>query len=51
VFPAFVALNCSYPDYTPYRLKAKLKVARPRNDQQDNEQRTAFKQTLPTTSI
>ena len=36
---------------TRHRLKAKLKVARPQNDKQDSEQRAAFKQTLPTTSI
>ena len=30
---------------TRYRLKAKLKVARPQNCQQDSEQREAFKQT------
>ncbi len=36
---------------TRYRLKAKLKVARPQNCQQDSEQREAFKQTLQTTSL
>jgi transposase len=35
---------------TRYRLKAKLKVARPQNNKQDSEQREAFKQTLQTTS-
>ena len=35
---------------TRYRLKAKLKVARPQNCQQDSEQREAFKQTLRVTS-
>jgi transposase len=34
---------------TRYRLQAKLKVARPQNDKQDSEQRSAFKQTLQTT--
>lgn len=34
---------------TRYRLKAKLKVARPQNCKQDREQREAFKQTLPMT--
>ena len=34
---------------TRYRLKAKLKVARPQNYKQDSEQRAAFKQTLQTT--
>ena len=34
---------------TRYRLKAKLKVARPQNDKQDSVQRSAFKQTLQTT--
>jgi hypothetical protein len=34
---------------TRYRLKAKLKVARPQNCQQDSEQREAFKKTLQTT--
>jgi len=34
---------------TRYRLKAKLKVARPQNCQQDSERRTAFEQTLRTT--
>jgi transposase len=34
---------------TRYRLKAKLKVARPQNCQQDNEQPEAFKQTLQMT--
>jgi hypothetical protein len=34
---------------TRYRLKAKLKVARPQNCQQDSEQREAFKKTLHTT--
>jgi hypothetical protein len=34
---------------TRYRLKAKLKVARPQNYKQDREQRSAFKQTLQTT--
>jgi transposase len=32
---------------TRYRLKAKLKVARPQNSKQDSEQRDAFKKTLP----
>lgn len=36
---------------TRYRLKAKLKVARPQNDQQDSEPRAALKQTLQTTLI
>jgi len=36
---------------TRYRLKAKLKVARPQNSKQDNEQREAFKKTLQTTSV
>lgn len=36
---------------TRYRLKAKLKVARPQNCQQDSEQRAAFKQTFQTTSV
>lgn len=35
---------------THYRLKAKLKVARPQNCQQDSQQREAFKQTLQMTS-
>jgi transposase len=35
---------------TRYRLKAKLKVARPQNCKQDSEQREAFKKTLQTTS-
>lgn len=35
---------------TRHRLKAKLKVARPQNYQQDSEQRSAFQQTLQTTS-
>lgn len=35
---------------THYRLKAKLKVARPQHYKQDNEQREAFKKTLLTTS-
>ncbi|MBM0741811.1 helix-turn-helix domain-containing protein (plasmid) [Phormidium sp. CLA17] len=35
---------------TRYRLKAKLKVARPQNCQQDSEQRSAFKQTSRATS-
>lgn len=34
---------------TRYRLKAKLKVARPQNCQQDSKQREAFKQTLKAT--
>lgn len=34
---------------TRHRLKAKLKVARPRHCKQDPTQREAFKQTLPTT--
>ena len=34
---------------TRYRLKAKLKVARPQNCQQNSEQREVFKQTSPTT--
>ena len=34
---------------TRYRLKAKLKVARPQNRKQDAEQRAAFKQTLNST--
>ena len=34
---------------TRYRLKAKLKVARPQNCQQNSEQREAFKQTSLTT--
>lgn len=34
---------------TRYRLKAKLKVARPQNYKQDSKQRSAFKQTLQTT--
>ena len=34
---------------TRYRLKAKLKVARPQNTKQDSEQREAFKKTLLTT--
>lgn len=34
---------------TRYRLKAKLKVARPQNRKQDTEQRAAFKQTLNST--
>lgn len=34
---------------TRYRLKAKLKVARPQNCKQDSGQRTAFEQTLRTT--
>jgi transposase len=37
-----------YP-MTRYRLKAKLKVARPQNIKQDCEQREAFKKTLPMT--
>jgi len=35
---------------TRYRLKAKLKVARPQNCKQDTEQREDFKKTLQTTS-
>ncbi len=35
---------------TRYRLKAKLKVARPQNSKQQPEQREAFKKTLQTTS-
>lgn len=35
---------------TRYRLKAKLKVVRPQNYKQDTQQRSAFKQTLETTS-
>ena len=35
---------------TRYRLKAKLKVARPQNSKQDSEQREALKKTLQTTS-
>lgn len=35
---------------TRYRLKAKLKVARPQNYKQDSVQRTVFKQTLRATS-
>ncbi len=35
---------------TRYRLKAKLKVARPQNCQQNSEQREAFKQTSKATS-
>ena len=35
---------------THYRLKAKLKVARPRHHKQDNEQLEVFKKTLLTTS-
>lgn len=35
---------------THYRLKAKLKVARPRHYKQDNEQLEVFKKTLLTTS-
>ncbi|MEN9870449.1 MAG: hypothetical protein RLZZ171_1437 [Cyanobacteriota bacterium] len=35
---------------TRYRLKAKLKVARPQNCKQDSEKRSAFKKTLQTTS-
>jgi transposase len=34
---------------TRYRLKAKLKVARPQNNKQDSEQREAFKKNLQTT--
>lgn len=34
---------------TRYRLKAKLKVARPQNSKQDSEQRESFKKTLQTT--
>lgn len=34
---------------TRYRLKSKLKVARPQNRKQDTEQRAAFKQTLNST--
>lgn len=36
---------------TRYRLKAKLKVARPQNYKQDSEQRESFKKNLQTTSI
>ena len=36
---------------TRYRLKAKLKVARPQNCKQDSEQRSAFKQTSRATSV
>lgn len=36
---------------TRYRLKAKLKVARPQNNKQDSERREAFKKTLQTTSV
>ena len=35
---------------TRYRLKAKLKVARPQNSRQDSEQRENFKKNLQTTS-
>ncbi|WP_242036507.1 winged helix-turn-helix domain-containing protein [Leptolyngbya sp. FACHB-321] len=35
---------------TRHRLKAKLKVARPQHDKQDSVQRSAFQQTLQTTS-
>jgi transposase len=35
---------------TRYRLKAKLKAARPQNSKQDTEQREAFKKALQTTS-
>jgi hypothetical protein len=35
---------------TRYRLKAKLKVARPENSKQKQYQRAAFKKTLVTTS-
>ncbi len=35
---------------TRYRLKAKLKVARPRNSKQDSEQQLAFKKILLTTT-
>lgn len=35
---------------TRYRLKAKLKVARPQNIKQNREQREAFKKTLQMTS-
>ncbi|MEX0272737.1 helix-turn-helix domain-containing protein [Leptolyngbyaceae cyanobacterium UHCC 1019] len=35
---------------TRYRLKAKLKVARPQHMKQNRDQREAFKQTLQTTS-
>lgn len=35
---------------TRYRLKAKLKVARPQNSKQDSEHREAFKKTLQATS-
>ena len=35
---------------TRYRLKAKLKVARPQNCKQDSQQRAAFKQTSQMTS-
>lgn len=31
---------------TRYRLKAKLKIARPQNSKQNQEQREAFKKTL-----
>ena len=34
---------------TRYRLKAKLKVARPQNYKQNTEQRSGFKKTLPMT--
>jgi transposase len=34
---------------TRYRLKAKLKEARPQNSKQDRERQEAFKKTLPTT--
>ena len=34
---------------TRYRLKAKLKVARPQNSKQDSEQRETFKKNLQTT--
>lgn len=36
---------------TRYRLKAKLKVARPQNSKQNQDQREAFKKTSQTTSI
>ena len=36
---------------TRYRLKAKLKVARPQNKRQNREQREAFKKTLQTISL
>lgn len=49
-----LGIEAEYPavyQMTRYRLRAKLKVARPQHYQQDSQQREDFKQTLQTTSI